>query len=185
MIMKQVVLDMKKYSLVFFVILLGTFGNAQNKYEREYRIRKTQFPSVALQLIAEKLEDARRIKFYRETDSAKVSYEVKFKKDRLWYSVEFNEQGTLEDIEILIKEVDIPEETFQKITDYLSRSFTKYRIKRIQQQYPSTNEESLDKTIDNAFQNLILPTINYELVVGGKKKEGYYEYAILPENWLN
>ncbi len=170
---------MKKYSLIFFVILLGTFMNAQNKYEREYRIRKTQFPSAAVQLIAEKLEDARRIKFYRETDSAKVSYEVKFKKDRLWYSVEFDEKGVLEDVEILIKEVDIPEETFLKITDYLSSSFTKYRIKRIQQQYPATPKEPLDKTINNAFQNLILPTINYEIMVGGKKDVGYYEYELL------
>lgn len=170
---------MKRYSPIFFLVLIGVFANAQNKYEREYRIRKNQFPTVALNLIDDTLEDARRIRFYRETDSTKISYEAKFKKDRLWYSVEFNEEGDLEDIEILIKEMDIPNEPMQKIIDYLNNSFTKYRIKRIQQQYPVSKEETKEKTIRNAFQNLILPSVNYEFVVAGKKDKEYFDYELL------
>ena len=170
---------MKRYSPIFFLVLIGVFANAQNKYEREYRIRKNQFPTVALNLIDDTLEDARRIRFYRETDSTKISYEAKFKKDRLWYSVEFNEEGDLEDIEILIKEMDIPNEPMQKIIDYLNNSFTKYRIKRIQQQYPVSKEETKEKTIRNAFQNLILPSVNYEFVVAGKKDKEYFDYEML------
>lgn len=170
---------MKKYSILPFVILLGCFVNAQNKYEREFRIRKKQFPSTAIELIQEKLKDARRLKFYKETDSSKVSYEAKFKKDRLWYSVEFDERGNLEDVEVLIKEVDIPSDSFEEIKDYLKNSFSKYRIKRIQQQYPTSKEEPLEKTIKNAFQNLILPTINYELIVAGKKEREYNDYELL------
>lgn len=170
---------MKKYRLILLLLLLTHYANSQNKYEREYRIKKAQFPSAALELVQDKLQEARRIKFYRETDSAKVSYEAKFKKNRLWYSVEFNEQGILEDVEILIEEVDIPSETMQQIRDYLKESFTKYRIKRIQQQYPTSTEEPLEKTIRNAFQNLIIPNINYELVIAGKKEKGYLDYELL------
>lgn len=170
---------MKKFNILLLFALLCVSLNAQHKYEREYRIKKSQFPSSSLQLIDEKLEDARRIRFYRETDSTKVSFEAKFKKDRLWYSVEFNEEGVLEDVEILIKKVDIPSETWENIKRYLGSSFTKHRIKRIQQQYPTYKNESLEKTIKNAFQNLLLPTINYEFIVAGKKDKGYYDYEIL------
>lgn len=152
---------------------------AQNKYEREYRIRKSQFPEQALTYISEKLEDAKRIRFYKETDSTKTSYEAKFKKDRLWYSVEFSENGTLEDIEILIKPVDIPNDSFSRMETYLSDYFVKYRIRRLQQQYPITSEESPETTIKNAFQNLMLPSINYELIVSGKKEKVFEQFEIL------
>ncbi|MEP2280231.1 hypothetical protein [Maribacter sp.] len=154
------------------------FGHSQYKYEREHRILKSQFPALAIATIDENVADFKRIKFYKETDSTKISYEAKFKKDKLWYSIEFNEEGTLEDIEILIKSTDIPNDTYDKIVGYLNNNFTKYKIKRLQQQYPSNNENA-EKIFKNAFQNLILPANNYEIVVVGKKDEGYLDYEIL------
>jgi len=112
---------MKRY-VPILLLFYGLVGAAQNKYEREYRIRKVQFPERALGYIQEKLTDAKRIRFYKETDSTKVSYEAKFKKDRLWYSIEFNKEGGLEDIEILIKSIDIPEASFQTMNTYLMQS---------------------------------------------------------------
>ncbi len=164
---------------VLTIALLTFFaGTAQNKYEREHRIRKNQFPENALAHVAEQMVDAKKIRFYRETDSAKVSYEVKFKKDRLRYSVEFDKDGTLEDIEILIKVVDIPDESFSNITNYLQSTFSKYRFRRMQQQYP-VGTENPEKTIKNAFQNLMLPTIKYEFIVSGKKDKEYMQYEIV------
>ncbi len=171
----------KKHTLVLILLslLFGSFAFAQNKYEREHRIRKSQFPEKALNHIFEKIEDVKRLRFYKETDSAKVSYEAKFKKDRLWYSVEFDKDGDLEDIEILIKPVDIPNESFAKIEAYLDNHFLKYRIRRLQQQYEVTSEETTETTIKNAFQNLILPSINYELIVSGKKEKTAEQFEIL------
>lgn len=172
---------LKKASIFIIIVFIGfSFQSsyAQYKYEREYRIRKSQFPNNALELIEEKVTDAKRIKFYKETDSAKVSYEAKLKKDRLWYSIEFSEEGVLEDIEILIKTTDIPDATLSKIEAYLNQNFKKYRIKRLQQQY-TARTDALETTLRNAFQNLILPTNNYELMVVGKKDDGYMDYEIL------
>jgi hypothetical protein len=103
----------------------------------------------------------------------------KLKKDKLWYSIEFSKQGILEDIEILIDPVDIPNDTFQIIENYLKTNYSKYKIKRLQQQYPSTTKEDLELTLKNAFQNLLLPSINYELVISGQKDRGYLDYEIL------
>ncbi len=116
---------MKKYRcLLLLIMALFQFstGLSQVKVEREHRIKKNQFPDAAHDFIKEKLQDAKKIRFYKETDTTKISYEAKFKKDKLHYSVEFDESGKLEDIEILIKEVDVPEDSWSKITKFLKKS---------------------------------------------------------------
>ena len=177
--MKQLVLDTMRYNFLFTFIFIVSAVTAQNKQEREYRILKSQFPEKALAQIQEKLEGVKRLRFYKDIDIKKNSYEAKFKKDRIWYSIEFNEDGVLEDIELLIKPIDIPEDTFLNITSYFETNFTKYRIQKIQQQYVSSSEEAIETTIKNAFQNLLLPTINYEFVIVAKKEKGYQQYEIL------
>lgn len=171
---------MEKYKLTLLPLLfLLTIGQAQVKSEREFRIRKTQFPIHSLEALEGHLEDARRIRYYKEIDSNATGYELKFKKKRLHYSVEFNEEGMLEDIEILIREVDIPAETLEKIHSELAGEFRKYRIRRMQQQYPVRDGEPVSRTIRNAFQNLLLPHIRYEITVAGKNKETFGQYEAL------
>lgn len=48
----------------------------------------------------------------------------------------------------------------------------------MQQQYP-VQKDSLSKTLHNAFQNLILPEVNYELVFSAKESNGFQEYEAL------
>ncbi len=170
---------MKKYSSLLLLVFMINAGMAQDKYEREFRIRKSQFPEKAFTFLNAYLKDAKRIRFYKELDSAKTSYEAKFKKDRLFYSIEFDEQGVLEDVEILISEVDIPNSSFQVIEDYLKSNFKKFRIRKIQQQYPLSAFETVENTLKIAFQNLIDPNINYELIVAGKKDRDFKDYEIL------
>lgn len=166
--------------LLFILLwLLGSSAYAQNKYEREYRITKSEFPEKAIEFLNNKLNHAKRIRFYRETDSAKTSFEAKLKKDKLHYSIEFNEKGDLEDIEITIKSIDIPDENMNKINSHLKSEFKKFRIRKMQQQYPSSQTENPEITIKNAFQNLLLPSINYELIVAGKKSRQYMQYEFL------
>jgi len=181
MIMKSHAFDMKKYNSLLALLLLFfvTTGWAQNKYEREFRIKKSQFPENAYAYLTNELENASRIRYYKEIDSNKVSFEVKFKKDRLFYSIEFDSAGELEDVEILIKEVDIPKSSFEAIDAYLEKNFSKYRIRKIQQQYSRVAFGSITNTLKKAFQNLIDPKINYELIVGGKTDGNYQDYEIL------
>ena len=169
-----------RYSITIFILTFSiTTCFSQNKYEREHRILKKQFPPKAMAFISQKLEGAKRIRFYKEIDSAKTSFEVKFKKARLHYSVVFNKLGELGGVEITIKEVDVPSESWDSIRDYLNRNFKKIRIKKIQQQYSVTNDSSPEETLHNAFQNLLLPALNYEIVFAGKREMGYEEFEVL------
>ncbi len=173
---------MRRYRLyvILFGLFIGTHTiSSQNKQEREHRIRKSQFPEKALNFVSEQLKEARQIKFYKEIDGAKRSYEVKFKKDRLKYSVEFDENGDLEDVEINIKKIDIPEDSWNEMNTYFTQKFEKFRIRKIQQQYPVSAEENTQTTLKNAFQNLIIPSINYEYIVAGKEKKKYELFEVL------
>jgi len=170
---------MKYNHLIIAMFCLVQFGIAQNKYERESRIKVEEFPDKSYTVIQDYLEDAKRVRFYQETDSVKKSFEAKFKKGRLHYSVEFDQNGILEDVEFQIKERDIPNDTWDTILYYLDKNHTKYRVKRIQQQYPVLENQSIEQTLHNAFQNLILPEVNYELVFVAKENKAYQEYEAL------
>ena len=170
---------MIKYRLLLILLLTGFLVQSQYKYEREYRIKKKQFPPKAHALLQEHIEGARKMKYYREVDSTKISYEAKFKMDRLFYSAEFDSQGNLEDIEVLIKEIDIPNASFEAISSYLKSTFVKHRIVKIQQQYAVSEFDSIEETVKNAFQNLLLPSIKYEIVVAAKRDKGFEDFEIL------
>ncbi|UJH66160.1 hypothetical protein [Allomuricauda sp. SCSIO 65647] len=165
-----------------FVCLIFLFFSgillSQEKRERETRIKESAFPKVALKTISSYLEDAKRIRFYREFDGEKISYETKFKKDRLFFSVEFDSIGVLEDVEFLIKKVDIPEDSWKKIETYLEQKFDRPRIKKIQQQYTRQNGDD-GQTLKEAFQNLLVPYMNYELIISSKNGKGFQEYELL------
>lgn len=169
---------MRSYILLL-VFSIGFMASAQNKYEREHRIRKVQFPEIALEYIAEKLDEAKRTRFYKEIDSSTISYKAKFKKDRLWYGIEFDKKGAIENVEIAVKPIDIPDDAFATINSYLSNNFTKYKIRKMRQQYWVAEMNTVEETVKNAFQNLMLPAINYELIIKGKKDKKSEQYEAL------
>lgn len=152
-------------------------GFAQTKQEWEFRIDKDEFPSQSIDVIASYLQNVKRLRFYKEIDGAKTSYELKFKKDKLFYSVEFDTNGKLEDIEFIIKKADIPLSSLENIQDYLSANHQKAKIKKIQQQY-LFDENITKQQLKSAFQNLLLPSIRYEIVISTKEESGYHYYEI-------
>ena len=171
---------MNRYSLICMLLFFaGIPLLAQEKYEREFRIRKAQFPESAYTAVKGYLNNARRIRFYKEIDSSRQSFEIKFKKDRLHYSIEFDESGGLEDVEIRVKAVDLPNESYNAVVSFLEATFEKHRIRKIQQQYPRDAFSSDAETLKKAFQNLLLPQLKYELIILGKKEAGYNEYEVL------
>ncbi len=170
-----------KYKLILFIAVFSFCiqGTAQSTYEREHRIKKNQFPENAHALLANEITKVKRLRFYRETDSVKTSFNAKFKKDKLRYSMEFDSEGILQNVEILIKEIDVPNDTFTSVVNYLNQSYTKYQIRKILQQYPVMKSEEIKKTLQEAFQNLLLPSVNYKLIVSCKTETGSIDFEFL------
>lgn len=162
-----------------FLLLLPFLGLSQAKYEREFRIRESQFPVAALEKAQPYLDGVRRLRFYKEIDSSRQSFEIKFRKDRLNYSVEYSPSGVLEDIEVTIRPNDIPNESWDAIIRHLSNFTDTYKIRKIQQQYPGDAFETDSVTFRNAFQNLLLPEIRYELMIQTGKGKTFKEFEIL------
>ncbi len=145
--------------------------------EREHRIRKSQFPQVNIGLMLNGSK-TNKLRYYKEVDSLETTYILKFKMARLNYLLSFDDIGKLKISGFLVNEIDIPEETFQKIKAYLSDSYEKSRIKRIFQQYPATITENAKSALTITFQNLLLPSNVYKLIVIGKNDNKNNEYDL-------
>ena len=165
-----------KYLILLFIgMVCNTYG--QQKQEWEHRIPKEVFPPTALALLKPYLKNAKRIRFYQEKDGQKVSFESKFKLKRIFYSVEFSKNGSLEDVEFIIAPYDMPNETWETISNFLDTNYDRYRIKKIQQQYILNGNAK--NTLKQAFQNLILDTNNFEIIIAYRTPKGFKEMELL------
>ena len=167
---------MTKFRLFIVLLFMSTVCFPQH-IEREHRIRKSQFPPVNIDLMSLDSK-TNKIRYYKEVDSLETTYILKFKMARLNYSLSFDDNGKLNISGFRVNEIDIPEETFQKIKAYLSDSYEKSRIKRIFQQYPANNPENDESALKNTFQNLLLPSNVYKLIVIGKNDKKKNEYDL-------
>lgn len=147
------------------VLLLLSSSAFGQKVERESRIKSTDVPEKALEYIEQTSLD--KVKWYRETGLESISFEAKFKHERRWYSVEFSEEGVLEDIEIEIDLHQVPEPTRELIDKYLEAEFKRHRIKKVQIQYKQTPLQTL---IKEEVPKTDSPHA-FELVVKGKKSK--------------
>ena len=145
------------------VLLLLSSSAFGQKVERESRIKSPEVPEKALEYIEQTSLD--KVKWYRETGLESISFEAKFKHERRWYSVEFSEEGVLEDIEIEIDLHQVAESTRESIDKYLEAEFKRHRIKKIQIQYKQTPLQTL---IKEEVPKTDSPHA-FELVVKGKK----------------
>lgn len=161
---------MKTYStLVFYFILSICFS--QNKDEREERIKQSEFPEIAQTYFNFISHDAKYLKFYKETDGEKQSFEAKFKVDKLHYSVEFDTIGNLEDIEIVIKKKYISKKTYKEISNYFDSNFKKTRIIKIQKQYINYTNKSDKYFIQHIVENPNDKHTHFEIIAEIKTKK--------------
>ncbi|MBS0001183.1 MAG: hypothetical protein KFF73_19520 [Cyclobacteriaceae bacterium] len=159
--------------LLFLMVLFSSFiSRAQTyKQEKEERIRMEDMPRKALEELQPFIEKAGKVRFYHETDGTRHSYECKFQSKGQIYSIEFSEDGKLEDVEVVVGIRELPDKTATAITDYLGENFNRYIIRKIQKQFTSENgktgaKEIIEKALEGMDGDL---KIKYELEVDGKQ----------------
>jgi len=159
---------------ILFVFLLSASGHAQEKQERELRIDASGVPQPALDFIAQ-VPGKKSFRWYKEKDGDVVSFEAKGRWKRHKVSIEFNDAGLVEDIEVTQKMRSIPQTARDRITAVLKEDGSRYKIKKMQHQFVGKPLVLLAILHEDTTQQ---QAPNYELVVQIKVDNTYqiYEY---------
>ncbi|PQJ77418.1 hypothetical protein [Polaribacter glomeratus] len=171
---------MNKFKILILLSIFHFSLFAQQKFEKEYRIKSNEVPVKSLQVI-KMWNFKKKVKWYAEESNDGKTFEAKvgYKKHR--YSIEFSEQGEILDVEKTVKFTDLSKEIQQKIKQNLSRRFVKYKIKKVQIQYLGTetaifNEVFRLEKLSNSVK------INFEIILKAKKENTYALYEILVDD---
>lgn len=162
-----------KITLIVFCLALSASAFAQQKFEKEYRLKTAQVPVLARQFV-DSLDFDRRVKWYMEISQNGTSVEAKGRREGKRYSVEFDTTGKIQDVEIEVPYGAIPDEVQSTIAQQLQGEFEKYRILKIQQQFTGTRSELL--TYLTKPKGTSVPTTRYEAMVKGSKNDEMIEF---------
>lgn len=167
---KQVVLDTKTYdmksriaTLTLTIFFCATVW-AQTKNEYEERLELQNFPETAIAVINTLPTRIKRIKFYKEQDGTKSSFEAKFKYKKQKYSIEFDSMGTIEDVEVTLNTKKIEGKTATNIKAYFKENYTKSKLIKVQQQYVYNPTLSAESFVKNILNKTSTAKINYEII---------------------
>lgn len=160
--LKFCIMKFKKYFSLFLMLFLCHALFAQFKYEKEVRMKPSQVPAEMYAYVNSLVPNI-RVRWYKQHGFENNSFEAKFKHKRQNYSVEFQEDGTLKDVEVLIRVSDINDVLFEKIDAKLKAELFEYRITRLQRQIVASSTE-ISKYFENK-SNLASLKQNYEMVL--------------------
>jgi len=160
--------------LLWFFPLTNAF--AQIKFEQEQRVQPHTVPTAALTFI-DQCPIQKGVKWYKENSQEGVSFEAKFKMDRYRYSVEFDPNGVLQDIEKTISFKSLPDEIQNSINQSIKDVFLKYKLQKTQIQFKGTNSSLLAHLQGKPAEI----SIAYEIVLKGRIKDTPHHYEILTD----
>lgn len=168
---------MYKFKFLIFLVVFSVANNlfAQDKFEEESRIKRSDVPSKAL-LFVDSLNYNARIKWYKEETSTSISIEAKLKYNTTKYSIEFDTLGNIEDIEIEVYRKGIDTAIINSITNQLKLDCSKHKIVKIQKQFTGTGND-LFSLLRNGINSEKIK-IKYEIVVrcSVQKEAHLFEY---------
>jgi len=159
---------MYKFKFLIFLIVFFVSYNlfAQDKFEKESRIKPKDVPSKALSFI-DSLKMDTKVKWYLEEGLNKKSIEAKYKQNKVSYSIEFDSLGMIEDIEIEVNWGDLESSLRESISSQLQQNCSSHRIEKVQRQFTGSENDLF--TLLNTriiFEHL---NINYEIIVRCKQ----------------
>ena len=169
---------MKKLIFLLLLFLAVLQLSAQTKYEHESKISFENVPEKA-RLFVSKIIQSKKVKWYKEQSNNGISFEAKSKFKDKNYSIEFDSNGTIEDIEIEKKWNDLPKTIQQNIINSLQNTFIKHKIRKIQIQFSAKEKDLINYFKDDVKNNI---TVKYEIVVKGKTDSGKYLFELLFNN---
>lgn len=164
--------------IVGFIVLMFhvpvVFGQADVKFEVEKSVDVSEFPVQSVDLLQPVLNQSNRTRYYLEVSSSDTTYELKTRYCNSWHSVEFDQEGNLLDVEQDVKFASIETDTREKINEWLTKTFERHKIKKVQIQYTVKYCQVADAINSFAKADYGCFVVRYEIVVAVKNKDGGY-----------
>jgi hypothetical protein len=172
-------MNLKSLFLVGSTLLFSQLIGSQTKNEKEERVELKTFPEKAIKVLETLPEDCKRLRFYKETDGSKQSFEAKFKYKKQRYSIEFNSSGTIEDIEVGLKPKDIENAVASEIRAYFKTTYKRSKLIKIQKQYVFNPVLNPIDFLRDVLAKRSRMDINYEIIaeVKSDSKRNIREYT--------
>lgn len=167
------------HKLFYFILLIGLpYSNnlfAQEKFEKESRIKESDVPSKALFFMDSSNYKA-KIKWYKEEGLTRNSFEAKFKHNKTKYSIEFDTLGNVEDIEIEMNWQDLESEITDSVCMQLKLDCSKYKIMKVQKQFAGSENELFSLFINGTNNESY--KVKYEIIArcNQEKEVNLFEY---------
>jgi hypothetical protein len=165
---------MKKMIPLAIILLASTLAFSQKKVEREFGISPKQVHPLAISFV-DSLAPTGKVKWFEETGLEKTTIEAKTKLNGKIYSIEFGQNGQLEDVEEMAQMSDLAQELKIKIVETLDSTYRKYHVDKIQIQY-SGSRESLFLQLSTGKSTA---KIRYELVVSARVEKAFRTFEFL------
>jgi hypothetical protein len=168
---------MSRYIFLIFSIVFFVSNNqfAQEKFEKESRIKPKDVPSKAL-LFIDSLNLNTNVKWFQEEGPNKKAIEAKFKRNEVRYSVEFDSLGLIEDVEIEVNWSELEFSLIETISSQLQQNCSSYKIEKVQRQFTGSKNDLF--TLLTTGNILDLLKMKYEIIVRCKheNKVDLFEY---------
>ena len=120
-----------------------------------------EVPEVSRQWLSTAFPNLPKVKWYKETTSGKESYEAKFKRNKKRYSVEFDTNGAVEDVERLTKWRALSNEVQASLGSTFDE-MERFKLIKIQEQWTAATPRLLSEAILNNDRAAI--TLRFEVV---------------------
>ena len=164
-----------KIILFLFAFYASSALFAQDKFEKESRIKRKYVPAQALKFI-DSLNLQSSVKWYQEEGMNHKSIEAKFRISKARYSVEFDSLGRIEDIEVEVAWGQLELSMRESIENELKPSCLNHKIVKVQRQFTGS-ERDLYHLLKSGSISSQLQT-KYEVIVRCKQENqiDLYEY---------
>ncbi|BAO75880.1 hypothetical protein [Winogradskyella sp. PG-2] len=153
-----------KVLLITFSILLSSLAFSQAKNEKEERVDLNKFPKDAITVIKTLPKNCKRLRYHKETDGTKESFEAKFKYKKQRFSLELNLEGIIEDIELTIKLKQLEENIKSQIESYFKNNYKKARHIKLQKQYVYDSTQDPTEFLNKVLSKESKSEVNYEII---------------------
>lgn len=151
--------------MLFWVMVYSTMSLNAQKMEREFRIDQTEFPEEALEFLNQLDLPLKKVKWFKEVQEHRTSFEAKIKVEKFLYSIEFDSLGRLEDIEKMVKFNRLPPDIQSVLKQSLRAQLGSYKIVKTQIQFTELRSEKVVLT-ELSVQN---SSIKYEIELFTKR----------------